>query len=234
MEKHIITIQKWFRGNIYRLNHLPLILYKIRNYLLLQKILLSNKHEDGRINSSIDENIIIDIIIKKFGDRIIKPKIRMWYDILIFDYIYGWLPVNIKTTTTLTNDNTGNLSMCVYSYTNEILNIYNKKSYENSKMSDILFNKIKNKEYNKNNKKDYYFIVINKNNYNDIIINSLKGLSILSPNINNLPFQICWNKNRNFKYENIQIKIKKFIECLQKPKPSWKELFMENMRSIQL
>jgi len=71
------------------------------------------------------------------------------YDILIFDYIYGWLPVNIKTTTTLTNDNTGNLSMCVYSYTNEILNIYNKKSYENSKMCDILFNKIKNKEYNK-------------------------------------------------------------------------------------
>ena len=56
---------KWFRGNIYRLNHLPLILYKIRNYLLLKKILLSNKHEDGRINSSIDENIIIDIIIKK-------------------------------------------------------------------------------------------------------------------------------------------------------------------------
>jgi len=124
--------------------------------------------------------------------------------------------------------------MCVYSYTNEILNIYNKKSYENSKMCDILFNKIKNKEYNKNNKKDYYFIVINKNNYNDIIVNSLKGLTILSPNINNLPFQICWNKNRNFKYENIQIKIKKFIECLQKPKPSWKELFMENMRSIQL
>ena len=124
--------------------------------------------------------------------------------------------------------------MCVYSYTNEILNIYNKKSYENSKMSDILFNKIKNKEYNKNNKKDYYFIVINKNNSKDIIVNSLKGLTILSPNINNLPFQICWNKNRNFKYENIQIKIKKFIECLQKPKPSWKELFMENMRSIQL
>ncbi len=123
--------------------------------------------------------------------------------------------------------------MCVYSYTNENLNIYNKKSYENSKMSDILFNKIKNKEYNKYNKKDY-FIVINKNNSKDIIVNSLKGLTILSPNINNLPFQICWNKNRKFKYENIQIKIKKFIECLQKPKPSWKEIFMENMRSIQL
>jgi hypothetical protein len=82
MEKYIITIQKWFRGYIYRLKHLPLILYKIKNYLLLQNLLLSNIHEDGRINSSIDENIIIDIIIKKFGDRIKIPKIRMWYDIL--------------------------------------------------------------------------------------------------------------------------------------------------------
>lgn len=31
--------------------------------------------------------------------------------------MYGWIPVNIKTTTTLTNDNTGNLAMCVYAYT---------------------------------------------------------------------------------------------------------------------
>jgi hypothetical protein len=122
--------------------------------------------------------------------------------------------------------------MCVYSYTNEILNFHNK--YENGKMSDILFNKIKNKEYNYRNKKDYYFIVINKNNIKDIILNSLKGLSILSPNINNLPFQICWNKNRKFNYENIEIKIKLFIKCLQKPKPSWRESFMENMRTIQL
>jgi hypothetical protein len=47
MEKYIITIQKWFRGYIYRLKHLPLILYKIKNYLLLQNLLLSNIHEDG-------------------------------------------------------------------------------------------------------------------------------------------------------------------------------------------
>lgn len=74
MENHIITIQKWFRGNIYRLKHLPLILYKIKNYLLLEQISLTNINEDGRINSSIDENIIIEIIIKEFGDRIKKTK----------------------------------------------------------------------------------------------------------------------------------------------------------------
>ena len=57
--------------------------------------------------------------------RIKKPKARMWYDILVKDYQYGWLPVNIKTTTTKTSDNTGNLAICVYAYTNEQLKLEN-------------------------------------------------------------------------------------------------------------
>ena len=72
--------------------------------------------------------------------------------------------------------------------------MHKNNSYENGKMSNILYNKLKNKEYNKNNKKDYYFIILNKTNTDDIIINSIKGLIILTPNINNLPFQVCWNK----------------------------------------
>jgi len=233
-ETKIIKIQKWFRGCIFRLKELPLIMYKIKNYLKLQAFKFSTQNEDGRINSCIDEDKVIKLLIEKFGNRIKKPKIRMWYDILAFDYIYKWIPINIKTTTTMTSDNTGNLTMCVYTYTNEKIDIYSNKSYENGKMSDILFNKLKNKEYNTNNKKDYYFIVLNKTDVNDIIINSIKGLTILTPNINNLPFQVCWNKNRTFKYENINKKIKLFIDCLQKPKPSWKETFMSNIRTLDL
>lgn len=205
-------------------------MYKIQNYLKLQKFKFSITNEDGRINSCNDEDEVIKLLIHKFGNLIKKPKIRMWYDIIVFDFIAGWLPVNIKTTTTLTNDNTGNLAMCVYTYTTEALNL--NKSYENGKMSNILINKLKNKEYNYISKKDYYFIVLNKKISHDIIINSVKGLSVLTSNINNLPFQICWNKNRNFQYENIQIKINKFIECLKKPKPSWKELFISNIKLL--
>jgi len=231
-ETKIIKIQKWFRGCIVRLKRLPLIMYKIKHYLKMQTFQFSNQSDDGRINSCIDEENIITLLIKKFGDKIKKPKIRMWYDILAFDYIYGWLPINIKTTTTLTCDNTGNLAMCVYAYTNKILDIYRDKTYENGIMSTILFTKLKKKEYNINNKKDYYFIVLNKLDTNDIIINSIKGLSILTPNINNLPFQICWNKNKVFHYEKINKKIKQFIDCLQKPKPGWKEIFISNIRTL--
>jgi len=234
LEIYIIKIQKWFRGYIFRLKRLPLVMYIIKNYLESQLIELSYENEDGRINSCIDEDIIIKILNKKFQNKIIKPKIRMWYDILVFDNFYGWISINIKTTNTLTNDNTGNLAMCVYAYTDELLDIHRSKTYENGIMSDILFNKLKNKHYNKINKKDYYFIVINKTNTNDIIINSIKGLTLLTPNINNLPFQVCWNKNRIFIYENIYKKIKLFINCLQKPKPSWKEIFMSNIRTLDL
>ena len=227
-----IKIQRWFRGCILRLKQLPLIMYKIKKHLKLQVFHFSTQNEDGRINSCFDEDTAIELLVVKFGEKIKKPKIRMWYDILAFDYIYGWIPINIKTTTTKTKDNTGNLTMCVYAYTNEMLDI--NKTYTNGKMSVILFNKLKNKKYNTNNKKDYYFVVLNKTDSNDIIVNSVKGLTILTPNINNLPFQVCWDKNRTFKYENINKKIKLFIDCLQKPKLSWKETFMSNIRTLDL
>jgi hypothetical protein len=233
-ETKIIKIQKWFRGCILRLKQLPLIMYKIKKYLKLQAFQFSTQNEDGRINSCIDEDKVIKLLIEKFDEKIKKPKIRMWYDILAFDYMYGWVPINIKTTTTITSDNTGNLAMCVYAYTTEILDIHRDKSYENGKMSDILFNKLKNKKYNTNNKKDYYFIVLNKTDATDIIVNSVKGLTILTPNINNLPFQVCWDKNRTFRYQPINKKIKLFIDCLKKPNPSWKETFMSNIRTLDL
>tara|TARA_B100001758_G_C18415224_1_gene618989 strand:- start:1423 stop:2145 length:723 start_codon:yes stop_codon:yes gene_type:complete len=231
----IIKIQKWFRGYVLRLKQLPLIMYIIKKYLESQAFRFSTQHEDGRINSCLDETNVIDMLIKRFGEKIKKPIcIRKWYDILVFDYIYGWLPVNVKTTTTKTPDNVGNLTMCVYSYTDEKLDIDIDKSYQNGKMSDILFNKLENKKYNTNNKKDYYFLVLNKTDASDIIVNSVKGLTILHPNINNLPFQVRWDKNKTFKYENINKKIKQFVDCLQKPNPSWKETFMSNIRTLDL
>ena len=147
--------------------------------------------------------------------------------------MYGWIPVNIKTTTTLTCDNSGNLTMCVQAYTDVELNILRKKTYQNGEMSTVLCDKLKKKEYNKKCKKDYYFIVLNKTDSTDVIINSLKGLTYLTPNSNNLPFQICWNKNRKFAYNNIDMVVQKFIECIKKPKQSWKEQFVANIRHLE-
>lgn len=226
----IISIQKWYRGCILRAKRLPNVMYSIQNFLKSNNIKFYKKNKDGRMNSYIDEKNVINLLVKKYKNRIKIPNIRMWYDILIFDYNYGWLPVNIKTTSTLTNDNIGNLSLCVHSYTNKELD-YNT-SYNNSKLSKILFSKLKNNHYNIKMKKDYYFIILNKYDSKDIIINSLKGLEVLTPNLNNLPFQVCWRKNRNFVYKNITSCILLFLECLQEPKSDWKETFLHNIKSI--
>lgn len=232
-QDEIIKIQSLMRGIMCRNKRLPNILYKIQQVLSENTIDICKTNEDGRVNSCTDEDEVIKVLLKEFGEkRIYKPRARMWYDILVYDYNYKWLPVNIKSTTTLTSDNTGNLAMCVYAYTDEELDLY--KCYQNGKMSEILIEKLNKEEYNLKDKKDYYFVVVNKNNKNDIIINSVKGLTELTPNINNLPFQVLWSKNKKFVYKNIKTNIKLLINSLQKPKPSWKENFMSDIRRIKL
>lgn len=230
--KKIVLIQKWYRGCAFRLKRLPLIMYKLQSCLEKHQVMISNENADGRLNSCNDEEKVVSLLTEKFGDRIKTPKIRMWYDILAYDDFCGWIPINIKSTTMITSDNTGNLAMCVYAYTNYSLDLHKKSSYENGKMSILLVDRLKRKHYNKHPKKDYYFIVVNKTKPTQIIINSVKGLSILTPNINNLPFQVCWNKNKYFVYQPICKQIQQFMDCLKKPKPSWKETFLSNVRSL--
>lgn len=228
-------IQKWFRGSIYRIKTLPLIMYAIKQFLESTDIQLSSFNEDGRINSADHEYIITDILIQQFGQRIQKAPKRMWFDIKALDYQYGWIPINIKSTTMDTSDNVGNMATCVYAYTNVGLDIHSKRSNCNSgKMSRILIKKLKEKQYCLSPKKDYYFVVVNKKNPKDVIVNSLKGLKILTGNVNNLPFQICWKKNRTFDYENIYKKIALFIHAIQKPKSSWKDDFLTDARMLKV
>lgn len=55
------------------------------------------------------------------------------------------------------------------------------------------------KELNQNmkeNSKDYYFLIINKDDPKDIFATSLKSLQSIVPNGNNLPFQAKWDDNR--------------------------------------
>ena len=174
-----MILKQFKRNNLYTYNikclNVPLFLF--------------TQNEDGRVNSCLDEDLIITLLCDEYKKRIQKPKKRMWYDILVFDHYYHWIPINIKTTTTFTCDNTGNLAMCVYAYSNE--NIDLSKTYNSGTMKKLLIKNLQEKDFNQKSKKDYYFIVINKNNSSDIIINSLKGLVYLTPNVNNLPFQIC-------------------------------------------
>ena len=226
----IITIQSVVRGFLCRKSRMPNIIYMMRNTLSDNNITCSKINEDGRTNSCYDEDTVKKLLLKKYTERVILQPPRMWNDILVRDYRYGWIPVNIKTTTTITSDNTGNLAMCLYAYTNCNMDLH--KSYKNGKISKLLTDALSKKNYNYKKKRDYYFIVINKNNPIDVIINSVKGLSVLCSNLSNLPFQVRWRSNRNFQDVPIRKSIDQFIRAIQKPNVCWREEFLNDMRIL--
>jgi hypothetical protein len=224
-------IQKVFRGHSVRKHRLPIIMYIIQRRLINCPTIFSKANADGRINSCADEEHIVQILRDMLGNCIRVPKSRMWYDVLVYDNRRKWIPINIKTTTMKTSDNVGNLAMCVYAYTNEKLNLRQSATYQNGEMSRILFEKIKKKELN-HGSKDYYFLVLDKNDPKNVGVNSLRGLTVLTPNLNNLPFQVQWSKNTKFRFKPISEVVRLFIKSVKTPPDTWRETFLTNMRSL--
>lgn len=147
---------------------------------------LSQPLRDGRLNSSINEEEILNTIKDYFPIQL--PKAREWWD-FSFEENDIFYPVNIKTTTTKTADNLNGKLGIYYALCGLVPEFNNEIAWEK------YFQKL-HKDLGKNTNKDYYFLIINKNDPKDIFINSLKGIQTLQPNGNNLPFQCKWDNNR--------------------------------------
>jgi hypothetical protein len=191
-------------------------------------IVMNSSCGDGRVCSSLDEHTIISSLRDRFGDRLYVPNARMWYDIMLHDVAFGWIPINIKTTTMKTSDNVGNLAICLYSYTNYTMDKY--KPYNNGKIYKLLVDSIRKNKYGIPFHRDYYFLVVNKQNVEDIVINSIRGLQKIMPNCNNLPFQVRWLDNKQYIQRPLCDSIAQFIECINKTKTSWQTQFIHDMQ----
>lgn len=203
------------------------------NFNKIQDIVLPTQSNDGRVNSALAESLIISKIKSIVGeDNVFEPKVRNWYDVLLHDEQWGWFPVDIKITGMKSSqaDNGANLASCVYALTDENLDL--TKTYNNGKMSELIVSKIKNSELNHNHQKDYFYFVINKTDCK-CIINSVKGLGVLRGNLQNPPFQICWYKNKKYKYNTIEDSVKQFIDVIATKPPTWQEIFYNSIRDIR-
>lgn len=211
---------------------LPRILCEIQEYFTSQEQFNSlSNHSDGRVNSCLDEELICkSLFASSFASKIkTNSTNRAWYDILVFDDEWGkWLPVNIKSTSTKTKDNVGNLSICVQCFTDYQLEF--DKNYNNGFLSEIFIEKVRNQEFNTEPTKDYYFIVFNKNEPSDVIVNSVLGLTTFYRNIDNLPFQVCWNENREYNFTGIDSQLTKFQSMYRDTELSWKEKLLYFLR----
>ncbi|GAA9178351.1 hypothetical protein Taiwan44_14020 [Helicobacter pylori] len=163
---------------------IPTQLNEIVEFLKTNPYNLSQPLQDGRLNPSVNEEEILNAINIFFPIQL--PKAREWWD-FSFEENDIFYPVNIKTTTTKTADNL-NCKLGIYDALCGLLPTLN-----NEIAWEKYFQKL-HKHLGKNTDRDYYFLIINKNDPKDIFINSLKGVQTLQPN--NLPFQCKWDNNR--------------------------------------
>ncbi|WQT28650.1 restriction endonuclease [Helicobacter pylori] len=163
---------------------IPTQLNGIAEFLKTNPYNLSQPLQDGRLNSSVNEEEILNTIKDYFPIQL--PKAREWWD-FSFEENKIFYPVNIKTTTTKTADNLNGKLGIYYALCDLVPTFNNEIAWEK------YFQKL-HKDLGKNTNRDYYFLIINKNDPKDVFINSLKGIQTLQPN--NLPFQCKWDNNR--------------------------------------
>lgn len=167
-------------------------LNRIVSYLETHPVVLSYDNADGRVNSGINENEILEALEESpVGSVIERPNIRAWYDFAVS--VNGRkLYINIKVSD-LSNRAADNLSSkkgMGYALTG-IENLPDSWPEFNSTIS-------RNLRFGF----DYYFLVVNKNNSRDVFWTSLKRIQRLQPNGNNLPFQCDWSINREWSGRN--------------------------------
>ncbi|EQD95069.1 restriction endonuclease Hpy8I [Helicobacter pylori PZ5024] len=169
---------------------IPTQLNEIAEFLRTNPYNLSQPLQDGRLNSSVNEEEILNTIKDYFPIQL--PRAREWWD-FSFEENDIFYPVNIKTTTTKTADNLNGKLGIYYALCGLLPEFNNEIAWEK------YFQKL-HKDLGKNTNRDYYFLIINKNDPKDIFINSLKGIQTLQPN--NLPFQCKWDNNREIIQRN--------------------------------
>ena len=159
----------------------PRELVEAVEYLNTLTIVVSENHEDGRVNSIDDEDTIIDLLIERYGDNVEKPPARCWWDLKLFGY-----PINIKSSNFKSGDNFSSKLALLYALTNipeEEIKANSWKSFQE-----------KLKEHKGENNRDYYIIVLSKLD-GKVYLQSLKSLRKINSNGNNLPFQVNWGNN---------------------------------------
>ena len=164
---------------------IPKILEDVGSFLNEVDIPVCTRHSDGRLNSAEDEITIIRILQDEYDEKnIIEGVVRHWWDVKIFGY-----PVNIKSSAFKTADNFSAKGAVLYSVTNiteeEITKINSFPDFEGELR----------KSKGEDNNRDYYCLVLNKTT-NEVLMQGLKTLTKLTPNGNNLLFQINWSKNK--------------------------------------
>lgn len=170
-------------------------------------LVLSTRENDGRANSISHEADIVNFLRRSgFGESEFlwsddlkkegKTMNRHWWDILLFPASENPIPVNIKSTVMGSADNACSFKALRYCYATEFPR-EELFSGANSPRDVRVLTDLK--KPNMTSERDYYFLVINKNDLDRVIVSSLKTIEsfAIKQNPRNLPFQIKWKGVEN-------------------------------------
>tara|TARA_B100000029_G_scaffold89133_1_gene78851 strand:- start:304 stop:927 length:624 start_codon:yes stop_codon:yes gene_type:complete len=153
---------------------------------LTGKVKINFSDPDGRLNSKIDEKTMIELLEKKYGKKnVIEAPPRHWFDVKLYGH-----PIQIKSSDFSNNlaDNISSKNGVLYALTTlselKIDGVNKWKDFEKSLIGTR----------GVDNDRDLHIITLDKAT-GRVILTSLKSISVVVPNGNNLPFQINWKKN---------------------------------------
>ena len=177
---------------------------EIENYFNTPgNLITTNSTRDGRTGSLLDEEHNLKNARKVFDDLEIYPP-RLFADFKLYD------PFNWKSTNTKTSDNCSAKLSILYSFCG-----IDEKDLPKYQQWQKFWAKVGEfKDYTAEQFEEiyrpYYFLIQNKKT-KKVFINELSTLTKLTPNGNNLPFQIKWDDNLTV---NKQDKRTAFIQVL--------------------
>tara|TARA_B100001989_G_scaffold251595_1_gene231169 strand:+ start:189 stop:797 length:609 start_codon:yes stop_codon:yes gene_type:complete len=149
-------------------------------------VTISSRHEDGRLNSVDDEDMVLELLTEQYGEEnVVKPPIRTWWDLKLFGY-----HTNIKSSdfTNTASDNFSSKAAMLFALTN----LPASEIHKFNKWQDW-YTALRDNSGTENNR-DYYIIVLDKSTGN-VYLQTLKSLQVLTANGSNLIFQIKWSSN---------------------------------------
>ena len=198
---------------------IPYALEYTVNLLQNSSLVFESINKDKRNDSSLAEDKIIEYL-ENHSDNIqyISAPIREWYDVKIIDKINNLeYYVNIKSPGTINSKGD-----CASSAIESVGYVLTGISPENVKYSKDWKKYFKwlSENINPNNKEDYWYLVVPKEDIKKTFVNSMRGLSVLQPNGNGLPFQIAWSKNTEYNPTNTSQDFYKIFNALYQ---SWEK-----------
>ena len=168
---------------------IPQSLLNVASHLRQTGMTLMSGGGDGRIDSAQSENRVVQYIQNANRWRVEFPNLannnRSWYDVKI-ESLY----VNIKISKCQNKYDNVSAKSAIYYFLTGIDNQIPQHQFE-------YFRDMRDHE-NSCEIRDFYYLIVNKTDLSDVFIVSLKGISDITVNPSNPPFQAKWINCREY------------------------------------